>query len=202
MFQGRLGTMKTRFAVLVLGILFLAAVPVIAGPVNISFNNPGGQLGTSQSYTGGGVTVTAYGYVCDASSATSTSLSSCTGSDLYGKNGGTFETGVGLFGESGSQNEIGWDDSTHDYVMGLDLSGLLSAGATSMTLNFGSVQYLENYTLYGYASNPFGTSVTLKNQVATFTGGNLSEQGSSTFSLNAGDQFIVITSQSGNVLLG
>ncbi|MHB8410423.1 MAG: PEP-CTERM sorting domain-containing protein [Candidatus Acidiferrales bacterium] len=194
--------MRTRFAILVLTALFITAAPAFASGVNISFQNPGGQLGTSQTYTGNSVTVTASGYVCDASSAGSASLSNCASSDLFGKNSGGAETGLGLFGEAGGQNEIGWDDSTHDYVLGLDISSLFQAGATSMTLNFGSVQYGENYTIYGFAANPFTGSVTLSSPLITFNQMvNEGELGSSTISLNSNDQFLVITSQSGNVLL-
>lgn len=194
--------MKIKLAGLIFGVIFLAAMPAMAGSVSINFNTPGGQLGTSQTYTGNSVTVTASGYVCDATSAVSASLSNCASSDLYGKNSGGAETGLGLFGEGGGQNEVGWDNSTHDYVLGLDISSLFQAGATSLTLNFGSVQYGENYTIYGFAANPFTGSVTLSSPLITFNQTvNEGELGSSTISLNASDQFLVITSQAGNVLL-
>jgi len=193
--------MKVKFATLVFGTILFAAAPAFASGVSISFNSPSGKLGTSQSYIGGGLTVTAYGYVCHALSATSTSLTKCAAHDLDGKNGGSGETGLGLFGED--DNEIGWNDKKHDYVMGLDISSLFKAGGTSMTLDFGSVQKGENASVYGYSSNPFGTSVDLSNEILSLVGtSNSMANYNGTFSLNANDQFLVITSQSGDVLLG
>jgi hypothetical protein len=192
--------MKLRTAVLTVAGALLAAVPAFAGSVSYSFNVPGGKLGTSQSYTSGTLTITAYGYKCDASSATSKSLTKCKGQDLYGKNDGVGETGLGIYGED--DNEIGWNGRKDDYVMGLNLSNLYNAGVTSVTLDFGSVQKGENYTLWGYSSNPFGTNVTLSNQiVSVFGNSNSTADYTSTIALNSGDQFLVINALCGDVLL-
>ncbi|MGB6624503.1 MAG: PEP-CTERM sorting domain-containing protein, partial [Candidatus Acidiferrales bacterium] len=180
--------------------MLVAATPAFASGVSFNFNLPGGKLGTSQSYTSNTFTVTAYGYKCDASSATSTKLTKCAGSDLYGKNGGVGETGLGLNGEN--DQEIGWNGKKSDYVLGLDVSSLFAGHMASLTLDFGSVQKGENYTVWGYASNPFGTNVTLSNQLlSVFGNSNSTADYTSTISLNSNDQFLVITSQCGDVLL-
>lgn len=177
------------------------AAPAFATGVTFNFNTPGGKLGTSQSYTSGSLTITAYGYKCHASSASSKSLTYCAGQDLYAKNDGVGETGLGIYGEN--DNEIGWNDKKHDYVMGLNLSSLVGAGVKSVTLDFGSVQKGENYTLWGYSANPFGTSVTLSNQIVSVWGNsNKTADYSSTITLNGGDQFLVINALCGDVLLG
>jgi len=192
--------MKARTAALILAGMLMTAAPAFAGTIDFNFNLPGGKLGTTQSYMSNSLTVTAYGYKCYASSASSTKLSSCVGSDLYGKNGGVGETGLGLNGED--DQEIGWISKKDDYVLGLDVSSLVSAHVSSITLDFGSVQKGENYTIWGYSSNPFGSKVTLSNQLVSYFGtSNSTANHSSTISLDSSDQFLVITSQCGDVLL-
>lgn len=186
--------MKLKFAAIAFAATLFAAMPALAGTVSINFNTPSGTLGTSQTYDGGNVT--AYGELCQATTATSTSLTSCTAKDLFGKNGGAGETGLGITGED--DNEFGWIDNKHDYVLGLDLSKLNLA---SVTMDFGSVQEGENVTIWGFSSNPFGSTVSLTSQLLSFNGNsNSTADFTKTFSLN-GDSFLVITAQSGDILV-
>lgn len=59
---------------------------LVASAATINFDNPSGPLGTSQIYTSGTYTVTAYGF-----------SSALTPTDLYGKHDGGDENGVGLY---------------------------------------------------------------------------------------------------------
>ncbi|HKF51446.1 MAG TPA: PEP-CTERM sorting domain-containing protein [Candidatus Acidoferrales bacterium] len=195
--------MKARF-VTAMGILIFGATSAFAGPTNFNFGFGGSDqtLGTSASYTSNGATVTAFGYECTASDSTSTAtLSACAGSALFQKNDGGAEFGLGLAGET--DHEIGYDGANADYVMGLDLSNLLSLGARSITLTFGSVQPGEAFAALGYGSNPFGaSSFALTNTQAwcgfqtagcTYNGDVVS----ATFSLNSQDDFLVLMSPCG-----
>lgn len=189
--------MRVRTGILGLVLAMFAAGPAFAGSVSFNFGGPDTALGTSQSYTSGGATITAYGFECSAATPSSTdTLSNCAATNLFAKSDGPTETGLGLAGEGGGENEIGWDGPNADFVLGLDVSALFKLGVTSMTLSFGSVQPGEDYAVLGYGSNPFlGGSFALTNTEA-FNGnsGSSNQVLSSTISLNASDEFLVIVS--------
>lgn len=212
--------MRVRMGILGVVLAMFAAGPAFAGTVTFNFGGPDSALGTSQGYTSGGATITAYGFECSAATPSSTdTLSNCAATDLFAKSDGPNETGLGLAGQGSGENEIGWDGPNADFVLGLDVSALFKLGATSMTLNFGSVQPGEAFAVLGYGSNPFlsGNSFALTNTEAWVgnDGSTNSQVFSSTFALNAGDEFLVIVSPcgastnigpdggcGGNVLLG
>ena len=198
--------MRIRTAILTLGLAAFAAAPAFAGNVNISlgFGGPDGPLGTSASYISNGATITAYGYECSATDATTSgTLSGCAAANLYQKSDGGSEVGLGLEGET--DHEIGMDSNTADFLIGLDVSDLFKLGATSITLDFGSWQPGEAYAVLGYGSNPFlGGTFTLDGLTNTkaWVGnpGTLPgnpQQYSSTFNLNSGDEFLVLLSPCG-----
>lgn len=194
--------MKSTIFVLALGLGCLTASPVLASGVSFNFSGPDTTLGTSQGYTSGSATITAYGYECSAPSPSSTStLSSCAASVLFAKDDGPNESGLGLAGEGGGENEIGWDGAHADFVVGLDVSSLFKLGVTSMTLSFGSVQPGEAYAVLGYGSDPFlgGGSIALTNTKAWVgnDGSTSAQVFSSTISLNANDEFLVMISPCG-----
>ena len=195
--------MRIRFAVWAFIVLFLGASPVFASGAsfNFSFGGPDTTLGTSQSYTSNGATITANGYICSATSPSSTAtLSNCSATNLFAKSDGLSETGLGLAGEGNGEHEIGWDGPNADYVIGLNVSSLFNLGATSMTLSFGSVQAGEAYAILGYGSDPFlSSSFTLTNTKAWVgnDGSTSAQVFSSTIGLNANDQFLVIVSPCG-----
>lgn len=194
--------MKVKAGVLGLVLAMFAAGPAFAGSVNFNFGGPDTALGTSQSYMSGGATITAYGFECSAATPSSTdTLSNCAPTSLFAKSDGPSETGLGLAGQGGGQNEIGWDGPNADFVLGLDVSALFKLGATSMTLSFGSVQPGEAYAVLGYGSNPFlsGDPFALSNTRAWVgnDGSTNAEVFSSTFGLNADDEFLVIVSPCG-----
>lgn len=192
--------MKAKIAVVAAGFLAFGASAAFAGSVNFNFNlaGPNQTLGNSQSYTSNGATITAYGYECTASDSTSTAtLSACSGSALYAKNGGGAEVGLGLAGEK--DHEIGYDGANADFVVGLDLSDLFNLGVRSITLNFGSVQPGEAFAALGYGASPFGaSSFTLTNTKAWFgNDGSYGDVDGATFDLNAQDEFLVLMSPCG-----
>lgn len=204
-------------AVAAAGLLAFGASAAFAGSLSFNFNfapPPGTdmELGTTANYTSNGVTITAYGYECTATNgvtkttdASSTAtLSSCSASNLYEKNDGGFELGLGLNGEE--DHEIGLDPDG-DFVMGLNLSNLLSAGVKNFTLTFGSVEPGEAFAALGYSSNPFlaGTPFALTNTKAwcgfetagCVYSGKDGDIVSATFDLNSNDDFLVLMAPCG-----
>jgi hypothetical protein len=111
------------------------------------FSAPSGPLGTAQTYTVNGITITAYGYT-----------NASTPAALYGKNQGGDENGLGINGTV--VNEI----TTSTYVQ-LDLANVIASGARNAAIMINSVQSGEGYNLYGSSSQ--GTLGTLIGSGAT-----------------------------------
>ncbi|HWW82179.1 MAG TPA: Ig domain-containing protein, partial [Vicinamibacterales bacterium] len=109
----------------------------IVGSTVFNFDSPLGALGTSQTYTVGGLTITAYGYT-----------NSGTAVELNAKNMGGDEFGVGINGAA--EEEI---DPNH--FVQLDLSQLEAAGVTNPQMMISSIQAGEGYNVYG--SNTLGS---------------------------------------------
>jgi hypothetical protein len=142
-------------------------MPVSAS--TIMFDNPSGTLGTSQSYTSGAYSVTAYGF---------SNLGDPT--DLFGKHDGNDENGVGLAGFS--DNEISGTGFIQVYVGGLtglsfemgsttdnegwkvSQSNTLGAIGTSLVTgndeSFHSVITADKYLTF-QATGPWGSDVLL-----------------------------------------
>jgi hypothetical protein len=99
----------------VVAFVCVAATCASADTVTFNFSSTTGTS-TTQSYTAGGLTITATGT-----------------SDLFFKNGGGDETGLGLVGTS--QNEI-----TPGQSITFDLSSLFSANISSLSIALGSIQ--------------------------------------------------------------
>lgn len=125
-------------------VLFLTLV-ASAGANTIGYNlgSATGVLGTSHPYNVSGVTVTAYGF--GPGGAT----------NLYGKNAGLTETGLGLTNDPSGQNEI-----TLGSFVQLDISQLLPKGYTTAAIFVNSVQSGEPWDLF--ASNTLGVLGTLE----------------------------------------
>jgi hypothetical protein len=117
---------------------FVSTTMALGATITITFNGITGDLGaTSQSYSSGGTTVTAYGYVSGSPS------------NLFGKNDGGDEVGIGLTGQP--NNEI----TSTDFIQ-LNISQLAAHGFTSASIFVGSTQGTdEPWDLY--ASNTLGT---------------------------------------------
>ena len=110
------------------------ASPALAGDT-INFGTPSGTLGTSQTYTAGSLSVTASGY--NASNVAT---------DLYGKNAGGDEVGLGLANDPSGQHEIYFGQG---YVQ-IDVSALL--GKVS------NVSFFTNSTTQGEQWSVFGSN--------------------------------------------
>ncbi len=164
-----------------------------AGTVTYTWNFEGTNetLGASQVYTSsptGGASITAYGLSCVASG--------CSATDLYGKNGGAGETGVGIANDPSGDHEI----YPGTFVQ-LDLTNLLAMNPASGTLTIESVQSSEGFTLsvnnaQGSPGAVFYTSPK-PSPSATIT---LSAAAPGTY-LPSGYDFLSIGATSGNVLL-
>lgn len=118
--------MRIKWTVLCAAAVLFAAAPVFAGTINYNFSGSNVTLGTSQSFTAGGVTITAYGF------------NGTIASDLFEKSGGTTENGLGLTADPTGNNEI-FPGGT----VVLDLTNLINAGYTTGTFSLESLQAEE-----------------------------------------------------------
>jgi hypothetical protein len=139
--------MRQLLLVLAVGAALACVSPASADTLNYDFSNPTGTLGTSQTYTVDGVTVTARGY-----SGISSPSSVGTPTNLFGKADGGDENGVGI--AAATNHEI-----QNPYFIQLDLTNVFSKlQVTSEQLSMGSVQsgapFFETYDIYG--SNTLG----------------------------------------------
>lgn len=172
--------MKFKLAVAVLGAALCVASPGWATTITYDFSAcPTGftcptAIGTSQTYTAGGVTITAYGF--NASGA----------DNLYVKEGSGDESGLGL-ADGGTDHEI----KPGSFVQ-LDLSNLAAKGVDSGTLTIGSVQKGEAYDICtSTAIGTLGTSCTPG--TTNFT--------PVTISWSSSDPIVGLTATNGDVLL-
>lgn len=128
-----------QVAMMMLGLGGFAAVPLFGSPISFNFGGGPGALGTSAVFTSGGLKITAYGYI------------GIDPNDLFQKNGGISETGLGL--NNTPDNEINPDQSII-----FDVSDLISDGITGGTFTLGSLQTGELGEACILSSNiPFST---------------------------------------------
>jgi hypothetical protein len=134
--------MKVRITPLLclMAAILCIALPASANSLPYSFGIPTGTLGVSQAYTVNGITLTAYGF------------DNSTPINLYGKNDGGDETGLGI--SRAPDHEI----QTYNFVQ-LDVTNLHSLNILSALISMGSVQEGEGWKLYG--SNTLGSLGTL-----------------------------------------
>ncbi len=119
----------TTAAIVGAAMLLAATAWANTDPITFNFDSPTGVLGTSQTYTAGGFTLTAYGF-----------SSANTPTDLYGKNAGGDQMGLGI--ADLPQHEIGGSAFVQ-----VNLTPLL-AQFTSGMLSISSVQPGENYDIW------------------------------------------------------
>lgn len=133
--------MRLGMAGLLVGAALLVASPAAATTWDLS--SATGNLGPSEAYVSAGLTITAYGYTM-ANGAT----------DLYGKQEGSDESGLGIATDPYGEHEI----SSADYI-NLDVHDVVSAGITSGFLLLGSIQPGEGYTIcFGNSIGALGTN--------------------------------------------
>ena len=121
----------------ILAILLAASATGAQAAVEIDFNNPTGNLGTSHTYSGSGLSVTAYGVDGGLSPI-----------DLFGKNNGGDENGVGIANDPSGDHEIWWDGVNSGNII-LDVSDLLANSVTEAQFFMGSTTAGEEWILYG-----------------------------------------------------
>jgi hypothetical protein len=114
--------------------------PTEAATVTWNFNTATGNLGTTETYTAGGITISAAGYG-----------RFFTPVDLYGKNSSGDEKGLGI--KSGSDHEI----SGFDFVR-IDFSNARAAGVTGFMFKMDSATNGEDWEVFG--SNKPNTNLT------------------------------------------
>lgn len=132
--------MRVRLTLWILGLSLLGAAPAFATGTSINFGSPNTISGDTATYTFDSQTVTATGYLC-----TDNTLASCStsGATLVVKMDGAGETGLGMMGGTGTDNEI----ESNDFIQ-LDFSKLASMGIGSVTLQIQSVQNGEGFRLF------------------------------------------------------
>jgi PEP-CTERM motif-containing protein len=116
-----------------LGATALATASAASATESVDFSTPSGTLGTTQDYVTGAGTIHASGFT-DANAPT----------NLYGKNLGTGETGLGLTNDGSGQNEIQADGSN---FIQLNLSDLV--GVTMVQFFMNSTTAGETWQVYG-----------------------------------------------------
>lgn len=146
--------MNLRSLLSSVALLSLLSAGATASPIvfNFSPSAPQGAFGTSQNFTSGGYTITAYGFVAATGAAT----------NLYHKytSGNAAETGLGIAADG--DHEI-----PPTYFVQLDVKNLIDAGFTSMTFVLGSLQSGEQAKIFGDSSlGTFGDGALL----STLTG--------------------------------
>ena len=161
----------------VTGTLLCLLTPASAVDLSYSFDSPTGNLGNTHIYTNNGVSITAYGF----NKSPSHTL------DLYGKNDGGNENGLGL--NIDPDHEI----SITNFVQ-LDMSQVWATNPTSLTMSIGSVQQGEGWSLY--TSNVLGSLGTL-----LFSGTTDAPNTFPVFPIPNGFQYLSVTASHNNVLL-
>jgi hypothetical protein len=123
-----------------------ATVTTVTWDLNPSLAN--GAVGSaSQVFTSQGFSITAAGF-------DHTGSSNDPSHELFFKNGGADETGLGLVNTAHNELQVAGDGSPANYIQ-LDLHSILAAGFTNGKIEVGSVQSGESFVLYG--SNKLGT---------------------------------------------
>lgn len=140
--------MVTRMVLSLLAGAALCAASSANAAVLIDFGSQPGNLGPTATYTSGGLTVVATGYSDGYFYAATT--------DLYGKNSGGDEQGLGLAADPSQENEIYWtgpDGPSHlGAFVELDVSGLfglVSGAQFFMGSTTGGAPAGEQWIVYG-----------------------------------------------------
>ena len=122
---------------ILIGLLAATCASAASAAVQIDFNNPTGDIGTSHTYSNGGLSVTAYGLTYGFAST-----------DLFGKNNGGDENGVGIANDPSGDHEI-WDGIESGGFVFLDVSDLLANNVSEAQFTMGSTTNGEEWTIYG-----------------------------------------------------
>lgn len=141
-----------KMLVTICGLCVIAAFSARATVTTVTWDlNPipsNGAVGSaSQVFTSQGFSITANGF-------DHTGSSNDPSHELFFKNGGGDETGLGLVGTAHNELQAGSPANPVNYIQ-LDLHSILAAGFTNGKVEVGSVQAGETFVLFG--SNTLGT---------------------------------------------
>src|SRR5215471_1340617 len=106
----------------------LSAGATRAATITWNLNLPSGPLGTTQTYTAGGITITVAGF--SGIPQLGTNVPNVM---LFGKNNGGDEVGLGLSNDPSGQNEIAGLN-----IIRIDFSNVIMAGALSFDFQMNS----------------------------------------------------------------
>jgi len=149
----------------------------------ITFNSPAGALGTTQVYTLDGVNFTATAF---------------NGGNLFAKNGGSDEKGLGLTNDS--QHEIG--PGTPTQFIQLDLLPLITAGFTGFQFLMGSSTVIDAWKVSACASaGSGGSGPPCDSSVNALTGTDELTFHPVPSDFSATNHYLDFSATSGNVLL-
>ncbi|MGH9393956.1 MAG: PEP-CTERM sorting domain-containing protein [Terriglobales bacterium] len=121
-----------KFGFPLLGLVALAAGPLYASPITFNFGGSG-EINSPATFTAGGLTITAYGYVGTVAN------------NLFQKDSSASEDGLGL-------NATVNDEINANQSIIFDVSGLISKGITGGTFTLGSLQYHNASEVEGAAA--------------------------------------------------
>jgi hypothetical protein len=154
---------------------------------SIVFNNPSGDLGSStHTYTLDGVSIIASGF-------NGATVANPNG-DLFGKNGGGDENGLGFVADPSGDDEIYLKASgTQDFIQ-LDMINLLNAGFKNIMFQMGSSSGNDAWSVS--ACSVSGTDC----GTGAFTGSD--ELFHTALTVTATNHFLDFSATGGNVLLG
>jgi hypothetical protein len=133
---------KAATLVLTLVSIVIGSNSAQATAINWDFSANTGNLGTTESYVSGGISITAAGF-------SSSSFNHPT--DLFGKNNGSDEKGLGLTDDPSHENEISGTN-----LIRIDFSNARSAGITGFSFSMNSSTGGEDWIVYGSNSATSG----------------------------------------------
>lgn len=127
--------MKYIASLLIAGALAGIASPAYAA-TTINFGTPSGNLGTTETYTAGGFTIVASGF--DQNNVAT---------DLYGKNAGANEIGLGLANDPSGQHEIYFG------------KGFVQIDVSQLFGKVSNISFFTNSTTQGEQWSIFGSNI-------------------------------------------
>ena len=119
-------SLRVALMAVAVGAVVASAGSTRAATITWNLNLPSGLLGTTQTYTAGGITITAAGFSGIPQLGTNTPNVM-----LFGKNNGGDEVGLGLSNDPSGQNEI-----TGLNIIRIDFSNAIMAGALPFSFDF------------------------------------------------------------------
>jgi hypothetical protein len=139
----RHGTSALRGALLACGLTVAGLAPAQAGLLTWDLSTATGDLGASSSYTAGGYTITATGWLATGCGSP-TYCFPVTSTDLWGKNDGGDESGLGITNDPSHDHEI-----YYPALVQIDVSQPYAAGLHNYQFEMGSTTAGEAWSVGG-----------------------------------------------------